>query len=118
MRGRIDLAQRGNVVQHPEGTPMRRRDQVIAMNLKIVDRDRGKVQLQRLPVAAVVERKINAGLGAGKDQSFAFGIFAHRADVRTFRNAVGDWDPGLAEVTGAINVWTEIVQLVAINSHI
>jgi hypothetical protein len=55
MRGGIDLAQRGNVVQHPERAAMSGGDQIIAVNFEVVDRDHRQIELELLPVAAVVK---------------------------------------------------------------
>ena len=83
------LPQRSNVIQHPEGASMGRGNQVVAMDFKIVNRHCRQVQLQRLPVAAIIHGKVNAGLRSRIEQAFAFGVFPDGAHVGTFRNAIG-----------------------------
>ena len=101
LRGlRIDLAQRGHVVEHPEGAAMSRHDEVVIFHHQIVDRRGRQIHLQRLPMRAVIERNINAELGAGVEQAAAFRIFAHGVDVGAVGDSVGDGGPALAGVAG------------------
>ncbi len=55
-------------------------DQVVVVNPQIAHRSMRQIQLQRLPVIAVVERRPNAIFAAGEEQSLAYRIFAHGVD--------------------------------------
>ena len=67
-RRRVELAQQRDVVEDPERAAVRRREQVAVLNQQIVHRNDRQVQSQRLPVTAVVERNVDAGLGARVEQ--------------------------------------------------
>src|SRR6266581_786509 len=85
-------------------------DNVVLVDDQIADRGRGQIQSQRLPVVAVIERKINRALGAREEQAFAFGIFAHRIDWLVIRNSVYDLLPRFATVVRTINIWVQVVE--------
>ena len=51
----INLPQGGDVIQYPEGAAMSGYDQVIVVNVQVMDRNGGQVQLERLPVAALIQ---------------------------------------------------------------
>ena len=76
---------------------------------EIPHRGRGQVELQRRPVIAVVERDPHTRLGAGKEQPFANGIFAHRVDGRVVRQAGGDQLPSLTAIVRAVDVRLQVV---------
>ena len=63
-----------------------------------------QIELQRLPVVAVIERDVDGGFGSGKEQALAKGIFADDVDRSVVGKTLGDFDPGLAIVAGAIDV--------------
>ena len=63
--GVIQLAQWRDIVQHPERATVRGGDQVAAVDREVADRRHRQVELQRLPVVAVVERHVDARLGTG-----------------------------------------------------
>src|SRR3546814_11944258 len=71
------LAQRTDVVQHPEGAAMRRDRDVAGVDGKVMHRHARHVEPERLPVGAVVERHVDAELGARLEQPLAPGIGAH-----------------------------------------
>ena len=79
--GGTGLAKRAEVVEDPERAAVRRNDERVIVNDHVVDRRDGEIELERLPVCAVVERNIDAGFGAGVEQAFALGIFADGVDV-------------------------------------
>src|SRR5208282_3977628 len=54
------LAKRRDVIENPEGTPVRGNHQVIPVDGEIAHRADGQVQLQGLPVVAVVPRQVNS----------------------------------------------------------
>ncbi len=53
--GIMRLSQWRDVIENPKRTPVGGDDQVVSVNVQIVDRNGRKIQLQRLPVVAVVE---------------------------------------------------------------
>jgi hypothetical protein len=55
LRGVVRLPQRRGVIENPECAPVGRGHEVVSVNDQVVDRNRGKIQLQRLPVVAIVE---------------------------------------------------------------
>src|SRR3984885_7229476 len=68
-----------------------------------------EIELQGLPVVAVVERNPNAIFCAGKQKAFADGIFAHSVDGSVIGQAVRDRLPSFSAVMRAINVRMQIV---------
>ena len=63
------LAQRRDVVENPERAAVSGDDEIVAVNGQIAHRGDRQVELQRLPVVAVVERNVNAEFGAGEEQA-------------------------------------------------
>ena len=57
---RIHLTQRRQVIEHPEGATMRRDHEIIIFHDQVVDRRSRQIQLQRLPMRAVVKGNIDA----------------------------------------------------------
>src|ERR1700722_8914643 len=49
------LTQGSDVIENPEGTPVSGDDQVFAMNGEVADGSHGQIDLQGLPVVAIVE---------------------------------------------------------------
>ena len=113
-----ELPQQRHVVDHPEGSPMSGGDQIVAVHRQVAHTRSGQVELQGLPPAAVVERDIDSGLGAGIQQSAPDRVLANRARVRARGNAVGDGRPGLAVVRRPPQVRLEVVLLVSVRCHI
>ena len=69
---------------------MRGHDQILAANREIANRCDRKIQLQRLPVVAVVEGDVNPELGSGKEQTLSLCIFANGARERVGSNTIAD----------------------------
>src|SRR3989475_4848626 len=88
------------------------------MNVQVMNGDRGEIQLERLPVRAIVQGKVHPGLGSGKQQALALRVFADGPDIRTFRDAVGDQGPALAMIARAVDEWAKIVELVAVHRQV
>src|SRR5689334_16572037 len=97
---------------------MRGNNKVIAVDLQIVNRHGRQVELQRLPVAAVVKGEKDARLSARKQKPLALWIFMHRPHVGAIGNAVGREYPVLAAIASAEDHGPEIVKLVAINGDV
>ena len=71
--------ERREVVEDPERAALRGEHEVFVRELDVGDRRGGQVQLEGLPVGAVVERNVHAEFGAGVEQPGAVGIFADHA---------------------------------------
>ena len=97
---------------------MGRGNEVIVFDCQVVDRRSRQVQLQRLPVRAIVGREVHSRLRARVEQALHLGVFAHRSHVSAGGNAVGDASPRLAEVVGLVDQRIEVVQLVAVDRRI
>ncbi len=51
----VDLSQRTDVVYHPEASPVRRKDEIVSVNLDVAHGRRGDVELERLPVLTIIQ---------------------------------------------------------------
>jgi hypothetical protein len=85
----VGLAQRRSVVENPEAAAVRGDDQVVAVDHQVAHRDRRQIQLQGLPVVAIVEGNRDTELGCRVEQSLARRIFANVVHVRRLAEAVG-----------------------------
>ena len=90
-----DLPQHVDVVHHVERAAVRRDHQVVVLDGDAVHRRDRQVQLKRLPRAAVVERDVDAGLGAEEQQALPLRVFVDRAREVVRADAVDDLRPGL-----------------------
>ena len=113
-----ELAQRRNIVENPERAAVRGHNQIVLVNPQIAHGGVRQVELERLPVVAVVEGDPHAGFGSGEQQTLPHGIFADGIDRRALRQPVRDQPPGLPAVMGAVNVRTEIVDAEAADRSI
>ena len=66
-------------VHDVERAAVRADDEVVVLDLDAVHRRDRQLQLQRLPGAAIVERDVDAGLGAEEQQPLALRVFANGA---------------------------------------
>ena len=114
----LKLAQGRDVIQYPEGAAMGRDYQIVAMNDKIAHRSHGEIELERLPLFAIVERNEYADLGAGEKQALAFRIFANGVDDSASRQAVDDFIPGLATIVRAQDVRLQVVKADAVDGRV
>ena len=75
------LFQRRDVIHDEEAAAVRRYDQIVCLlnNLDVINRDGWEVALELSPVAAVVARIQQAGIGAQNEESLAIGILANHA---------------------------------------
>ncbi len=92
---------------------MRRQHQRIVMNQQVMNRNDRQVQLEWLPLAAIIERDVDAAFGAGKEQSFASWIFPDNTGEVVRRDAVDDLFPGCAVVRRFVEVGLLVTALVA-----
>ena len=98
------LAQWRDVIENPEGAAVRSDDQIVAVNRKIADGSRRQIELQRLPVVAVIERHVDPEFCSGKQQIFFLRIFANAAQKSMRRNAIGNQLPGRTIVASSIEI--------------
>src|SRR6202043_3127833 len=104
-----DLANLGDVVENLCRTAVEFEDEIVVVNPKVAHRRVRKIELERLPMVAVVEGNPNAIFRAGKKQASAHMIFADCVNRRAVRQAAGNQLPGLAAVPGAIYVRLEVI---------
>ena len=97
---------------------MRGHDEIVVLNDQITNWCRRKIELQRLPALAIVERNVDAGFRAGKQQAFAHSVFAHGMHVSSCGNSVDDLSPRFAEVVRAIDVRRDVVHLVTVDRDV
>ncbi len=97
---------------------MRRNHQVVAVNRQIPHRSVRQVQLQRLPVVAIIERHINGCLRSREQQPFPQRIFSHYVDRSVIGQPRIDFLPGLAKIPGAINMRLQIIQTKTIHRRV
>ena len=119
--GIVGLVQRRQVVENPEGAALCGHDQILVRHLDIGDGRVRQIELEALPVRAVIEGNVHAEFGAGVEQAGAVGIFAHHARGLIGGDAVlavGEQRPGLAEIVGAVDEGREIAQQEAIDGGV
>src|ERR1700676_2999082 len=97
---------------------MRPDNEIVAMDHEVAHRGVGQVELQRLPVVAIVERNEYRALRTCEEQTFALGIFAHHIARAARRNALRDFRPRLAEVARPINMRTQVVKAKAVDGNV
>jgi hypothetical protein len=77
-----------------------------------------QVQLQRLPVIAIIKRYPDGIFCARVKKAFAHGIFANRVDRTKIRKAGSDERPILAAVVRAVDVRVRVVDAETANRGI
>ena len=107
--GESDFPQRRDVIENPERAAMGGDDEIVVVNPEIAHGSVRQIQLQRLPVIAIVKRNPDGIFRAGKQQAFAHRIFAHRVDRAEIGQAGGDQLPGLAAIVRAVDVRMQVV---------
>ena len=112
------FAQGSDVVEDPERASMGRYDQIILMNPQIAHGSVRQVELQRLPVLAVIEGHPHRILRAREQQALAHGIFADRIDGTEVWQADGYQLPAIASIVGAVDVWMHIIDAEAAHRNV
>src|SRR5215472_10586588 len=97
---------------------MCRYHQIVIFDHEIVDRCYGKIQLQRLPMRAVIKRHEDAELSSCVKQTSALGIFAHSVYICAVGNSSCNCAPIFSEVGCLENVRFEIVELMPIHRYV
>src|SRR5579862_6575840 len=93
-------------------------DKIVALNYQVVHRGSWQIQFERPPIAAVVERNVNAILRTCVKKSVLLRIFADCPHKTAVGNAIGELCPALAVVAGLIHVGSKIIALMSINCYI
>src|SRR5947209_20526239 len=88
---------------------------VLLVELQVVHRRSGEAGGERRPRIAVIDGIKQRGIGAGDEETFLVGVFAHDVYGIARRQAVVDSGPGDAEIVGAKNVGLDVVALMAMN---
>ena len=117
-----ELPQHRAVVEYPDPATIRADDQVIVMDGEVADDRGGQVAHQRLPVIAVVERDVHAGLGTCEQEPASFGVRAHdvheRAAGHGGRQSRDDLCPRFPIVTRAVDVRVEVAAIVRVERDV
>ena len=76
---RLHLAKGSDVIENPERTPVRGNDQVVAVDREIPNSGDRQIQLQGLPMIAIVKGYVDAEFGSGEQEALGLRVFAHGA---------------------------------------
>src|SRR5437660_11678609 len=106
------LAQGRDVVEDPERASVGGHYEVIILDHQIVNWRVWQIQLQGLPVCAIVEGNVDAGFRASIEHLLLAGILSDSMHVRAIGNTVYSLLPRLAKLTGLADIAFRIVQLV------
>src|SRR6185503_7738164 len=110
---RVHLAKWRQIIQHPERTAVCRYDEIVIFDDEIVYWCYRQIQLQRLPVRAIIKGDESAEFSSRVEQTFALGIFAHSVHIGAIGNSSGDCTPIFSEICRFENVRFEIVELMS-----
>ena len=111
--GRQLIEQGGAPVEHPKAAAHGGDDDVLAENLDIGNGGYRQVELEGLPVGAVVETDKQPVLGARVEDALPFGILAYHAHGVVGWKAAGDQGPAVAVVFGLVEIGLPVAELVA-----
>src|ERR1019366_2770750 len=104
--------------QYPEPATERGNYQVVAMHHHVAHGAGRHVQLERLPVAAVIEGDRHVALGGGVEQAAARGIFAYAVEVGGLGETIYGERPRLSVIARAVQVRQVVIQTVAIHGGV
>jgi hypothetical protein len=108
----VVLAEGRDVVEDPHGAAMGTTHQVVVFDDEIINRTNGQVELEQFPTVAAIERHVEIGFGAGKQQAFAHGVFTDNPYEMVASNPADNPRPGHTTVGGAIDVGCVVVEFV------
>ena len=112
------LMQRGQVIQNPKRTAMRRHNQIRPLDLQVIYRADGQIQLKTLPRITAVKRDIQAEFRPQIEQADPIRILADSAAEMILANPIGDRLPALPIIPCAEDIRRVIIILVARRRHI
>src|SRR5947209_13568912 len=113
----VNLPERRDVVENPEGASVRADDDVVFVYDEVADGTRSHVQTKRLPVVTIVERDEDCALRACEEKTFALRVFTHDVDWivgQTFDNL----SPSSSAVVRAKDVRAHIVEAYAVDGSV
>src|SRR5262249_59319491 len=84
------VMERRQVVENPERPALRRNNEVLVLDDEIGDRCRRQVELERLPVRAVVEGNVEARLRSRVEKASPRRILPNHAGENMLRDAADD----------------------------
>ena len=87
------LTQRSDVVEDPKRTAVGGNDKIVPVNDQVADRGYRQVELQRLPMIAIVKRDIDSEFGAGVEQPLLLWVFANGVNKVWRGQSGGDASP-------------------------
>src|SRR5579864_2564181 len=91
---------------------------VVAVDDEVAHGSGRQVELQRLPLVAIIERDVNRALGSGEEQAFTFAIFPDRVSRLVIGQTVGDLLPGLAAVVRAVDIRMQVIETETVDGRI
>src|SRR6266550_6355256 len=97
---------------------MRGNDEIVVLDDQVSNRRSRKIQLQWLPMVAIIKRNISTKFGAGEEQAFALLVCAYHVNVSILGNAPVNGGPCLAKVMSAIDVWSDVIHLMTIDGRV
>src|SRR5512138_2719843 len=103
----IELSQGGEIVEDPERSSVRRRDEIAFLHSEIVNGNDRKIAAKTLPRSSIVEADPHSFFRSCVQQSAANRIFTHDARELVLRNSIRDELPGSAVIGGLIDVRLE-----------
>ena len=113
----LHLPQRLDVVEDPETAAVRPQDDIAVLHHQVADRRIRQVLLQSRPAIAVVQRHIDAVLGAEEQEPLPHRVFADRAGEVSGSDSLDDLRPGGAVVGRAEDIRLPVVHLVAVRGQ-
>src|SRR5712692_2583187 len=116
--GFFKLTQRRYILENPKRPPVSGDDEIVLVYDEIANGHRGHVELQRLPLVAVVERDKHTGLGASVQQPTSHRILADAVDVTSLGDPRGDALPGFSGVARAVEMAAQVFEAMAIDCRV
>src|SRR6185437_7384676 len=105
-------------VEYPEAAAVGCDGEVVAVNDDVAHGGDGHVELERLPVVAVVEGDVDAELCGGVEEASLLRVFFDGVDEGAFGNAVRDSSPGLASVVRAVDIGALVGEAMAVDGDV
>ena len=97
---------------------MRRYYEIVVLNREIADGSVRQVQLQGLPMVAIVEGYVYSGFRARKEKPFANRVFADGVGKASLGDATRNLLPSCAAISGAVEVRLVILEPVPVNGGV
>ncbi len=115
-----ELLQWSDVIRDEDAAAVRRDNQIAVarMDQDVVGANRGVVVHELLPGLALVQRRVEPELGAGKEQVRVLRVFSHRLHVAVRGEITCQARPALSVIGGLENVRLEIIAAMTINRDV